>query len=245
MAKFIRIAVFPLLLLLFLTVGASAEYITNKAEFMQKYPDLKLQDFSGSLVPGGDGATCTGPLTYLSNNACIPQGQIDPALDFNTLSKAANNLWMLGINSDGASNPNNSLVSNFTRTPVIVNFHEPVNVIALDVGCLSKLDFPNCKGRAEVEVFGFNDTMLGGFELEISDQFDSFLGVVIGEPIRQIRINPIDPNGDIGMFVGTDAVYFAFVRNVPTMSEWGLIATVAGLGIIGFIVINRRRKAYN
>jgi len=30
------------------------------------------------------------------------------------------------------------------------------------------------------------------------------------------------------------------VTNVPTLSEWGMIATVAGLGLIGFIVVRRR-----
>lgn len=245
MVKFTRIAVVPFFLLLLFTVAASAEYTTNKAEFMQKFPDLTLQDFSGSQVPVGNDVFCTGPLTYLSNNPCVTPGVIDPALDFNTLAKPANNLWMLGQNFQGALNPNNSLVSSFPLAPLVINFHEPVNVIALDVGCISKLVFPHCTGTAEVEVFGFNDFAVGGFELDITDQFDSFLGVVTGEPIRQIRINPIDPGADIGLFVGTDAVYFGFVRNVPTMSEWGLIATVAGLGIIGFIVVRRRQKAYN
>ena len=30
-------------------------------------------------------------------------------------------------------------------------------------------------------------------------------------------------------------------RNVPTLSEWGLIAMVAVLGIVGFIAIRRRK----
>ena len=32
-------------------------------------------------------------------------------------------------------------------------------------------------------------------------------------------------------------------RNVPTLSEWGLIATAGFLGIIGFVVIRRRKAA--
>jgi hypothetical protein len=30
------------------------------------------------------------------------------------------------------------------------------------------------------------------------------------------------------------------VTNVPTLSQWGMIATVAGLGLTGFIVLRRR-----
>ena len=34
-------------------------------------------------------------------------------------------------------------------------------------------------------------------------------------------------------------------RNVPTLSEWGLIALAGILGIIGFVMIVRRKKAFS
>jgi len=34
-----------------------------------------------------------------------------------------------------------------------------------------------------------------------------------------------------------------FSRNIPTISEWGLIATAGVLGIIGFMVIRRRNAS--
>lgn len=45
---------------------------------------------------------------------------------------------------------------------------------------------------------------------------------------------PFAMNGD-GMFGPDDDT-----RNVPTISEWGLIAMAAILGIVGFMVIRRR-----
>lgn len=87
--------------------------------------------------------------------------------------------------------------------------------------------------------------MIGRFELDASDLFDSFLGITTSDPIRSVEIRPVNPDPNIGITPGVDAVYFGFVRNVPTISEWGMIATVAGLGVIGFIVLNRRRKALN
>lgn len=46
-----------------------------------------------------------------------------------------------------------------------------------------------------------------------------------------------DDSGDIG---GFRIIRGDQVSTVPTLSEWGMIATVAGLGLIGFIVVRRR-----
>lgn len=38
---------------------------------------------------------------------------------------------------------------------------------------------------------------------------------------------------------------WVFNRNVPTLSEWGLIAMAGALGIIAYIVIRRRQLSTN
>ena len=248
MANFTKIAVVPLLLLLFFTVSASAEYTLNKAYFMDKYPNLTRQDFSASPVPFGDSETCSGPLNTFSDNPCIGPGAIHPDISFNTGTFAANNLWMLGQSFQGANNPNNALVSSFSNAVFLINFanSQVADVVGLNIGCLSKDDFPNCLGSVRVETLGFGGVVIGGFELEISDEFNSFLGIAAEDTIRQVRIIPLDPDEELGLFVGVDAVYFGKApRNVPTMSEWGLLATIAGLGIIGLIVVRRRKRAFN
>ncbi|MEM7009723.1 MAG: IPTL-CTERM sorting domain-containing protein [Thermodesulfobacteriota bacterium] len=48
--------------------------------------------------------------------------------------------------------------------------------------------------------------------------------------------------------LGSDPTGIAYrlpLRNVPTLSQWGLIATAGLLGIIGFLVIRRRQLATN
>ena len=71
------------------------------------------------------------------------------------------------------------------------------------------------------------------------------MGIFRAEGILAVHITP-DSDNPVNIIAGVDAVYFGLApRNVPTMSEWGMIATVAGLGIIGFMAIRRRRKAYN
>jgi len=49
-------------------------------------------------------------------------------------------------------------------------------------------------------------------------------------------------NADTGLCPGF-SLGDSDVRNVPTLSQWGLIAMVAVLGIIGFMVIRRRQAA--
>ena len=46
----------------------------------------------------------------------------------------------------------------------------------------------------------------------------------------------LDDSESIGGF----RILFTRVMNVPTLSQWGMIATVAGLGLIGFIAVRRR-----
>ena len=247
MANFTKIAVIPLFLLLFLftTVQASAEYSTNKAAFMAEYPGLALQDFSQSKAGPGESIFCDAPVASFTNNPCVAPGVIDPALFFSINGNAFNAMNMNGPMVPGFSNPNTALVTSTSLARFIIRFTEeiPINVVGLDIGCFDKNEIvPGCSETVEVEVFGFSGIMVGGFELDVTDQFDSFLGISNGAPIREIRITPLGPDASVA---GVDAVYFGNFSIVPTMSEWGMIAIVAGLGLIGFIAVRRRKKAFN
>jgi len=244
MTKFIKIAVIPVFLFLFLfgSVQAFAEYTTNKAEFMAEYPGLTLQEFSGTNAPPGGEIFCISSFTSTTNNACVSPGVILPGLEFTSTGLG---LVVSGPFRGNNSNPNNTVSVSETGSALIIFFSEnqPVNVVGLDIGCFDKSDDPGCIGTFEVEVFGFGGTTIGGFEIEATDLFDSFLGISNNEQISQVRIAPLDP--EAGLAVGVDAVYFGFFRNVPTMSEWGMIATVAALGLVSFMVLRRRKSAVN
>ena len=250
MSKFTKIAVIPLFLLLFISVQASAEYTTNKAEFMQKYPDLTLQEFSSSKVGPGNAEKCESPMDTFSNDFCVSPGVILPGISFAAFAPPGLRLSMIGPGGFGGSNPETALLTlNFGDT-FAIRFDEDmaVRVVGLDIGCVARADFPGCNNRRlDVSVFGFNEGMMvGRFELDATDMFDSFLGITTNEPIRSVEIRPLNPDPNIGVTPGVDAVYFGQApRNVPTMSEWGLLATIAGLGIIGFIVVRRRKMAFN
>ena len=85
--------------------------------------------------------------------------------------------------------------------------------------------------------------------LDACCQYFSFIGnddACVDVP-AQVMCPPIQSGDFIGRFVGQDCnlttgLCEAPARNVPTLSEWVLIAMAGILGIVGFIVM-RRRKA--
>ena len=84
---------------------------------------------------------------------------------------------------------------------------------------------------------------MGSLIIPVSSAFDSFIGISTFEPITEITIEDIDPNA--GILQGVLNVRFGtrdFGASVPTLSEWGMIAAAAGLGLIGvFFAVKRRR----
>lgn len=48
-------------------------------------------------------------------------------------------------------------------------------------------------------------------------------------------------NGSIGGFRITQVEQPLVVSQIPTLSEWGMIAAAAGLGLVGFLAVRRRR----
>lgn len=244
MAKSIKIAVIPLFLFLFLfgTVQSQAEYTTDKAAFMAKYPDLTKQDFSESQVPGGNIEGCPGPLTSSTNDACVTPGVILPELSFRSFGGilAMGGPFVFGV----LDNPNHSLVTDSFNDTFVIDFQNgSANVVGLQIGCLTE-DPEGCRGGVNVQSIGPGDVTIGTFDLQVTDSFGGFLGISRGEGILSVRITP-DPDNPFSIVAGVDAVYFGFFRDVPTISEWGMIATVAGLGIIGFAVLRRRKSAVN
>lgn len=148
MAKFTRIAVIPLFLLLFFTVQASAEYTTNKAEFMQSFPDLKLQEFSNSKVGPGNAVKCESPMDTFTNDLCVSPGVILPGISFAAFAPPGIRLVMLGPGGFGGSNPNTALLTLNVGETFAIRFDEnnPVNVVGLDVGCVSNADVVTTAG---------------------------------------------------------------------------------------------------
>jgi len=103
-----------------------------------------------------------------------------------------------------------------------------------------------------------NFTLLNGEEIELEIDFPTNVDVTELVPVRwmldEIECSDVDnvviteiPNGRNFACNPAGTAQCVFInsplpRNVPTLSQWGLIAMAGVLGIIGFLVM-RRRKA--
>ncbi len=119
-----------------------------------------------------------------------------------------------------------------------------MNAVGMDLGCL--LEGPGaCSDIVFVQVFGEGDELIGSRSVAVTDLFDSFLGIQSVVPITRINLS----NGDqLIFFEGIDRIAFGFTdftANIPTLSEWGMIAAAAGLGLIGVFFAVRRGRYPN
>jgi hypothetical protein len=92
-------------------------------------------------------------------------------------------------------------------------------------------------------VFGQGDALIGSTNVAVTDFFDTFLGIQSDVPITRINLS----NGNqLLFFEGIDRISFGFsdfTANIPTLSEWGMIAAAAGFALVGMFYALRRRRA--
>jgi hypothetical protein len=136
-----------------------------------------------------------------------------------------------------AFSPNDTLYYSSTRCAepdATIGQIYTVNQVTGQASLMSTVNFPFDPGdtvRTNAITFHPGGGMYASI---ISSNDGNFLGV----------INPVTGGVSIlGQTVGClDAIAFSPPANVPTLSEWGLIAMAGILGIIGFIMAIRRRK---
>jgi hypothetical protein len=210
---------------------------------MAEYPDLKRQDFSNASIAQGAVKFCPSPLDTLSNNNCVAPGVIMEGLRFRAGTPGDDNLNLFGSNFPGIANTENVLTENILSSFNVDFLKNDYNVVGLLIGCVGRIGVPQCSDSLRVDIFAPGDiAVIGSTTVEATDAFDTFLGISSFEPISSIRLSKI---GDTDTtFPGVSVVYFGMsARTVPTMSEWGMFITVAALGIIGLLVMQRRRRA--
>ena len=230
--------VFVMLFLVSLSsASAQVTFTDNEAAFNANNPGLPVQDFeSGNAAPGSV-VSCSLIINEDTNDACFSPGDILPGLEF------AAPLDGLAIVGQGFSNnPFIILIPVFSGDTMDITFPGgTVNAVGMDLGCI--LEGPGaCSDDVLVRIFGEGDQLIGSRLVEVTDLFDSFLGIQSVEPVTRINLS----NGDqLIFFEGIDRIAFGFTdftANIPTLSEWGMIAAAAGLGLIGMLFAARRRR---
>ncbi len=89
-------------------------------------------------------------------------------------------------------------------------------------------------------VYGEGDVLIDDTKVEVTDRFDTFIGFDSPVPVTKVAIS--DLNGTT-TFEAVDEVRFGRAdANIPALSEWGMIAAAAGLGLVGVFFAVRRKR---
>ncbi|MGH7851640.1 MAG: hypothetical protein ACREOP_15210 [Thermodesulfobacteriota bacterium] len=234
-----------IVLTVFLFTAASAlaqvDFSTDETQFLAGNPNLQFQDFVGTVNPPPQ--LCDNPATSNSNDGCFSPGQILPGIEFLVDPGLSPNALVL-FEGDffGNNNPPNVLASNVggVGDDFDLIFTEPnINAVGINAGCLSESSTCIIGDTVRVSVFG-ESGLLGTIEIPVNSAFDSFLGINTVEPITEISIL----DGDVDTMQGILNVWFGTraAPQIPTLSDWGMIAAAAGLMMVGvFYAVKRRR----
>jgi hypothetical protein len=216
---------------------AQVNFTGDQVQFFARNPNLAIQDFESGDAGPGSVVSCSLIINEDTNDACFSPGDILPGLEF------AAPLDGLAIVGQGFSNnPFIILIPVFSGDTMDITFPGgTVNAVGMDLGCI--LEGPGaCSDDVLVRIFGEGDQLIGSRLVEVTDLFDSFLGIQSVEPVTRINLS----NGDqLIFFEGIDRIAFGFTdftANIPTLSEWGMIAAAAGLGLIGMLFAARRKR---
>jgi len=116
-----------------------------------------------------------------------------------------------------------------------------VRAAGIHAGCMFDSSGP-CSIVAELRVLGVGDTVLIATDVLVTDQFNTFIGVTSSEVITKIVLRNLGGES----FKGVSDVLFpigAQAENIPTLSEWGMIAAAAGFALVGMFYAMRKRRA--
>jgi hypothetical protein len=110
----------------------------------------------------------------------------------------------------------------------------------MDIGCFA--EGGNCNSLQTVRLIDANGVTLDSIQVKTDDFFSTFVGFDSTIPVARVNIS-----GPPELSQGVDEVRFGQrASNIPTLSEWGMISAVLGLGLIGvFFAIRRKRAVVN
>ncbi len=218
--------------------SAQVTFLFNKGEYIANHPHQTIQTFAAGNVSPGSFTFCLSPVDQFSNDKCFVPGDILPGLVF-TDDPVGSELFLAGVHLNGAPNPRKALSVGGDLTDLDITFPDGgVHSAGIVLGCF--VEGPGCSTTLAIRLFGAGDAPLGNTQVLVSDRFDSFIG--FDSPVTVTRIEIAGP--DSGNTVeAIDEVRFEGVsRDIPTLSEWGMISAAAGLGLIGvFFAVKRRR----
>jgi hypothetical protein len=216
-----------------LPADAQVSFFSNEALFNSSNPGLFFQDFNdGNVGPGGD-ALCNLPVDENSNDGCFDPGDILPGIAFSS-SPLINGLVLVG--PDFPPDFNVLLTADQPDTFEILFSDGNVLAAGVNLGCFS---MGPCNSSVIVRVFGPGDDLIASTTVNgVTDSFDTFIGMRSTVPIARINLS-----APVQVFEGVGSVSFGApgAPAIPTLTEWGMIATSLVLAAAGFMALRRRR----
>lgn len=222
--------------------STAAEFTDSFDEFVAENPGLSQQRFNSQVIPALQFINCDSPVNSQSNDQCFSPGFINTGIAFLVNESPGSALFALvGPDFSNGGNPPNVLVSSIDVSSFDIVFPaSKARAVGFEAGCLS--DGTPCSSELTVRVFGDGPNVIGETTIQLSAQFDTFLGIEYTEPIRRVSIITASQN----VYQGVESVLFELgpdVNPIPTLSEWGMMAAAAGIALIGVFYALRRRKA--
>lgn len=227
---------------LFSTSAALAQvtFTNDEAAFNASNPGLAFQNFESGNIPPSGVVGCSQIINENTNDLCFSPGDILPGIQFEGL------IDILDIAGPAfTKNPFIVLITDVINDTIIVTFPgNKVNAAGLHIGCVEPVS-GSCSDDVVVEVFGEGDTLFGSTTVAVTNISDTFLGIKSNKLITKIIINADPDTFDDIDRVSLESILFGLDvdTNIPTLSEWGLGAAAAGLGIAGVYFIIRRKRA--
>lgn len=219
---------------------AQVDFLFDKGEYIANHPDQLVQTFeNGNVAPGGSQA-CGDVVNSFTNDDCFQPGDILPGLQFTT-NFVGKLLYIEGEHVGGEGNPRKVLGTQTDGTNEFLEIEFPqggVHAAGIVPGCFD--GSPGCEATYLFSVYGEGDVLIDDTKVEVTDRFDTFIGFDSPVPVTKVAIS--DLNGTT-TFEAVDEVRFGrAAANIPTLSEWGMIAAAAGLGLIGVFFAARRER---
>lgn len=217
-------------------------FFSDPLTFNESCEDLAFEDFEDTNVEPNSTLACSGPFNSLTNNNCYSQGALVPGFSLTSVPEAQNSLVVITppqfTLTNTAAGPNN------TSDNTQITFDPPESGVGLSIVT------PVSSGILTVEIYGPDDVLLGTTDLNMEqNNVGTFLGMTTDNTVSRIVLSNNGQSigellyeiqfGDCGISLGGPGES----STVPTLSQWGLIAMAGLLGIVGIMVMRRRKIA--
>jgi IPTL-CTERM motif len=203
---------------------------SNESQFNSICPSLPLEDFGNTNLPPNSLAACPSPFNSLTNNGCFSPGALIDGFSLRAIP-------VVGDGSLAVFTPPFLGNTNVLVGPNYLEDNSEFTFLNGGAGAVGVEIFGYFGATSvQIDIFGPGDILLGTTIVAIPGN-GAFFGVISNNPITRITFT----NGAVELFTNLSFGDCTIARNIPTVSEWGLIAMASILGIVGFMVIRRRK----